>query len=100
MTTMVWVYLGYLVICFFVTLLVARALRLHGPVFMAGKGGGDRVIQRNRDILRLGFGLKSRLGLKLGLGSCSGGGRSRLSYNHTDAVGVMVMHGGGRGAQL
>lgn len=38
MTTMVWVYLGYLIVCVLVTLMVARTLKIHGPVFMSGKG--------------------------------------------------------------
>ena len=37
MTTMVWVYLGYLIVCVLVTLMVARTLKIHGPVFMSGK---------------------------------------------------------------
>ena len=28
------------------------------------------------------------------------GGRRGLSYNHTNAVGVMVMHGGGEGSAI
>ena len=42
MTTMVWVYLTYLAICVFVTILVARTLRTHGAVFMAGKESESR----------------------------------------------------------
>lgn len=37
MTTMVWVYLGYLTVCVFVAILVARTLRIHGPTFMSGE---------------------------------------------------------------
>ena len=53
MTTMVWVYLGYLVICIFVTLFVARALRQHGPVFMAGKDSIETPLVRAKTHLMI-----------------------------------------------
>ena len=56
MTTMVWVYLGYLVICIVVTFLVARALRLHGPVFMAGKDSNESpLIRAKTHLMIVGF---------------------------------------------
>ena len=56
MTTVVWVYLGYLIICILVTLLVARALRTHGPVFMAGKDSNESpLIRAKTHLMIVGF---------------------------------------------
>ena len=56
MTTMVWVYLGYLVICIVVTFFVARALRLHGPIFMAGKDSNESpLIRAKTHLMIVGF---------------------------------------------
>ena len=63
MTTMVWVYLGYLAICILVTLAVARTLRIHGPVFMEGKeSDGSPLIRAKTHLMIVGFYLVS-LGL-------------------------------------
>lgn len=48
MTTMVWVYLGYLAICMTVTMLVAKTLKVHGPVFMAGTSSADSPLLKAR----------------------------------------------------
>ena len=56
MTTMVWVYLSYLVICIFVTLIVAKALQRHGPVFMAGKDANESpLIHAKTHLMIVGF---------------------------------------------
>lgn len=63
MTTMVWVYLGYLAICVLVALLVGNTLRKHGPVFMTGKDSGEApVVRAKTHLMVVGFYLLS-LGL-------------------------------------
>ncbi len=56
MTTMVWVYLAYLSVCIFITVLVARTLRTHGPVFMAGKESEESPLVRAKThLMVVGF---------------------------------------------
>ena len=56
MTTMIWVYLGYLAVCIFVTLFVARTLSNHGPVFMSGKNTNvSPLIKAKTHLLVVGF---------------------------------------------
>lgn len=56
MTTMVWVYLVYLAICILVTVLVARTLRAHGPIFMAGKNSGESaLVEAKTHLMVVGF---------------------------------------------
>lgn len=63
MTTMVWVYLGYLAVCVLVTVLVARTLREHGAVFMTGKAADPSPLVRAKThLMVVGFYLIS-LGL-------------------------------------
>ena len=53
---MVWVYLTYLAICVFVTILVARTLRTHGAVFMAGKESeGSSLVRAKTHLMEVGF---------------------------------------------
>jgi hypothetical protein len=53
MTTMVWVYLGYLAICILVTLFVARTLRIHGPAFIAGNDAENSPLVRAKTHLMI-----------------------------------------------
>lgn len=56
MDTMIWVYLGYLIICVLITTLVARTLRMHGPVFISGKSDSPTPITRAKThLLIVGF---------------------------------------------
>ena len=56
MTTMVWVYLGYLAICILVTLLVARTLRKYGPVFIAGdEADTSPLVRAKTHLMIVGF---------------------------------------------
>ena len=56
MTTMVWVYLGYLAICIVVTLLVARTLRKYGPVFIAGnEAETSPLVRAKTHLMIVGF---------------------------------------------
>jgi len=53
---MVWVYLGYLVICITITVLVARTLRTHGPAFMVGKDSEESpMVRAKTHLLVVGF---------------------------------------------
>jgi hypothetical protein len=53
---MVWVYLGYLAVCIFITVLVARTLRNHGPVFMAGKDSEESpLVKAKTHLMVVGF---------------------------------------------
>ena len=56
MTTMVWVYLGYLAACILITVLVAKTLREHGPAIMAGKDANvSPLIKAKTHLMVVGF---------------------------------------------
>jgi uncharacterized membrane protein YgdD (TMEM256/DUF423 family) len=56
MTTMIWVYLGYLAICILVTVMVARTLRAHGPVFITGTNSPPTpIVSAKTHLLVVGF---------------------------------------------
>jgi len=55
MTTMVWVYLAYLLACILITALVARTLREHGPEIMAGKESVSPLIRAKTHLMVVGF---------------------------------------------
>ena len=58
MTTMVWVYLGYLTVCVVVAMLVARTLRIHGPTFMSGENkSASPLIKAKTHLIVVGFNL-------------------------------------------
>ncbi|MFK7770159.1 MAG: hypothetical protein AB8B55_23315 [Mariniblastus sp.] len=56
MTTMVWVYLGYLIVCVLVTVFVARTLRIHGPVYMAERSSDTSpLVKAKTHLMVVGF---------------------------------------------
>lgn len=56
MTTMVWVYLAYLIVCVLITFMVAKTLRTHGPVFMSGKDHeASPLIKAKTHLMVVGF---------------------------------------------
>lgn len=56
MTTMVWVYLGYLLVCTTVTVLVARTLRTHGAIFITGNNSEPpAIVNAKTHLLVVGF---------------------------------------------
>lgn len=67
MTTMVWVYLGYLTVCVMVAMLVARTLRVHGPTFMSGEDkNASPLVKAKTHLMVVGFYL-----MTLGLIGCA-----------------------------
>ena len=75
---MVWVYLGYLTVCILVAMLVARALRIHGPALMSGKDENrSPLIKAKTHLMVVGFYL-----ITLGLIGCA----LRFGGNAVDAT--------------
>lgn len=96
MTTMVWVYLGYLVICILVTLLVARALRMHGPVFMAGKDSNETpLIRAKTHLMIVGFYLITLglIGFALRYGGSATDARTAIELLSTKVGGMVFVIG-------
>ena len=56
MTTMVWVYIGYLIVCILVTVFVARTLRVHGSVYMTERSNeASLLIKAKTHLMVVGF---------------------------------------------
>ncbi len=56
MTTMVYVYVGYLAVCILVTWFVARTLRIHGTVYMTERSSeGSALIKAKTHLMVVGF---------------------------------------------
>ena len=56
MSTMVWVYLGYLAVCILITLFVARTLRIHGSVYMSERSNeASPLIKAKTHLMVVGF---------------------------------------------
>ena len=95
-TTMVWVYLVYLAICIFVAAIVARTLRNHGAVFMAGKDSGDSPLVRAKThLLVVGFYLVTLgvIGFALRYGGDAVDAKTAIEILSTKIGGMVLMIG-------
>ncbi len=95
-TTMVWVYLTYLAICILVTALVARTLRNHGAVFMAGKDSGESpLIRAKTHLLVVGFYLVTlgMVGFALKYGGDADDAKTAIEILSTKIGGVVLLIG-------
>ena len=96
MTTMVWVYLGYLIICILVTLLVASTLQKHGPLFMAGKEkDASPLIHAKTHLMVVGFYLLSLglIGFALRFGGDATDAKTAIEILGTKIGGIIFVIG-------
>jgi len=96
MTTMVWVYLGYLAACIFITVLVARTLREHGPAIMAGKDESvSPLIKAKTHLIVVGFYLLTLglIGFALRIGGHANDATSAIEVLSTKIGGMVLAIG-------
>ena len=56
MTTMVWVYLGYLAVCILITVFVARTLRTHGAIYITERSkDNSTLVKAKTHLMVVGF---------------------------------------------
>lgn len=56
MTTMVWVYLGYLAVCILITVFVARTLRIHGATYITERSKDNSpLVKAKTHLMVVGF---------------------------------------------
>ncbi len=92
MSTMVWVYLAYLIVCIFVTVLVARTLRANGPIFMANRETSDPLLKAKTHLTVVGFYLLTLgvIGFALRFGGDATDAKTAIELLSTK-IGAMVL---------
>ena len=95
MTTMVWVHLGYLAACILITALVARTLREHGPLIMAGKKSVSPLITAKTHLMVVGFYLLTLglTGFALRVGGTATDATTAIEILSTKIGGMVLMIG-------
>ncbi len=95
MTTMVWVYIGYLATCILVTALVAKTLREHGPAIMAGKADASPLTKAKTHLMVVGFYLLALglTGFVLKIGGTATDATSAIEVLSTKIGGMVLVIG-------
>ena len=86
MTTMICVYLGYLIVCVLVAVAVARALRIHGVVYMTERSSDSgTLIKAKTHLMVVGFYLLTlgTVGVALRYGGTADDARSAIELLST-----------------